>query len=753
MPDKPRIVVDPHFRRMEEIFSAEDLARLHRVVDVVWGRDDPMPLDEAEAAITTATAVVCSGWRYGIDLAQAPHLRAIIDVGGAFPRALDYAQCFSRGIRVLTAAPGFANQVAEMALGLALAASRDIALGDRAMRAGNELYLHAGNEGTFLLFGKRVGFIGFGSLARALRALLAPFGCPISVYDPWLAEGYLRHQGVEPLPLEQLLSSSQVIFVLAIPSAENRALLSRELLERIAPGAVLVLISRAHVVDFDALTDLVLAGRFKAAIDVFPTEPLAPDHPIRRAENAVLSAHRAGSVREGLWELGEMVVDDLEAIAAGLPPRRLQVAQPELVARYATIATPRRKEDEDGDSALFDPWTRDYALLGLRMDRLAPGTVDAWMGPPAWREAVNGEPRPTPDALRAAADDLLQRLPTMGYAPVRAAYLTRQVRAMQAGARLLGGESMSLAEQARLFFDIRPERVPETAFEAAHAAMDAALPGPGSLAERLAAWRQQLVVPPEHLPPLLDRIAVEVRSRTAGHIALPDGESIEIVLVRDQPWAAYNWYLGGARSRIEVNTDLPAYANNLVDYMAHEGYPGHHTEHALREMRQFRGKGQGEYAIQIINTPENLIAEAIATCACSLIFDGDDDLAWLAAELLPGLGMTMDVAQATQVRAASRALRAVQGNAAFLLHEDGRSPDEVAAYLERWGLYQPREARKQLEFLQSPLWRAYTFTYIYGRQLLAPLLAGADRFAVFERVATEPVYPSLLAAWPAGNGH
>ena len=131
------------------------------------------------------------------------------------------------------------------------------------------------------------------------------------------------------------MDTSQVIFVLASPTTENHALLSRALLERIQPGAVLVLISRAHVVDFDALTDLVVAGRFKAAIDVFPHEPLAPDHPIRQAPGAVLSAHRAGSVQEGLWEIGTMVVDDLEAIARGLPPQRLQVAQPEVAARYA----------------------------------------------------------------------------------------------------------------------------------------------------------------------------------------------------------------------------------------------------------------------------------------------------------------------------------------------------------------------------------------------------------------------------------
>jgi phosphoglycerate dehydrogenase-like enzyme len=224
-----------------------------------------------------------------------------------------------------------------MSLGLALAASRDIVSGDQAMRAGTEEWLHAGNVGTFMLFGQPVGFIGFGSIARCLRSLLVPFHCSISVYDPWLGDGYLRSEGVQPVPLETLMRTSRAIFVLAVPSAENRALLSREILEVVSPGAVLVLVSRSHVVDFDALTDLVLEGRFKAAIDVFPVEPLPLDHPIRRAPGTVLSAHRAGSVKEGLWDLGELVVDDLEMIARGLPPQRLQVATPEVIRRlYGT---------------------------------------------------------------------------------------------------------------------------------------------------------------------------------------------------------------------------------------------------------------------------------------------------------------------------------------------------------------------------------------------------------------------------------
>lgn len=341
MTNKPKVVVDPHFRKMQEIFSPADLDRLYQTVDVVWGRDEAMPLATAREALADAIALICSGWRYGELPRDTQTLRAIIDVSGGFPTTLDFGSCFARGIRVLSAAPGFAPQVAEMALAMALAASREIVVGDMAMRTAAEQWGHTGNTTTFLLYRQPVGLIGFGSIARSLGPLLAPFNCPLAVYDPWLSDGYLRSQSVRPVSLTELLRSSKVIFVLASPSAENRALLSRELLLEIQPGAVLVLISRAHVVDFDALTDLVLQGRFKAAIDVFPVEPLPPDHPIRSAQGAILSAHRAGSVKEGLWELGQMVVDDLEAIAHGLPPQRLQLAQPELVGRITPNSVPK----------------------------------------------------------------------------------------------------------------------------------------------------------------------------------------------------------------------------------------------------------------------------------------------------------------------------------------------------------------------------------------------------------------------------
>jgi hypothetical protein len=286
--------------------------------------------------------------------------------------------------------------------------------------------------------------------------------------------------------------------------------------------------------------------------------------------------------------------------------------------------------------------------------------------------------------------------------------------------------------------------VPEDLFDQAHARLDAALPGDGPLYERRNLWRKQFDVPTDKLLPLLDKVADEVRSRTVREVPLPEGEAIELSLVSDKPWGGYNWYLGNMRSLIEINTDLPVSSLSLVDYLAHEGYPGHHTEHALREAVQYRERGQGEYAITILNSPESLIAEAIATTARKLIFPDNSDLEWAAEHIFPQLGIEADIEQIAQVREASRDIGAVSGNASLLLNEDGRPTEEVIEYLVRWGLRRQEEAEHGIRFLSSPLSRVYVFTYYYGERLLEPLLAGPDRFRVYHDIATNSVYPSLL---------
>ena len=100
------------------------------------------------------------------------------------------------------------------------------------------------------------------------------------------------------------------------------------------PGARVVLVSRAPLVDFDALLDRVAAGRLAAAIDVWPDEPMPRGHRVRGMDGLVLSPHRAGGIPQAFSQIGAMVVDDLKLIERGLPPTRMQVAARELIGRY-----------------------------------------------------------------------------------------------------------------------------------------------------------------------------------------------------------------------------------------------------------------------------------------------------------------------------------------------------------------------------------------------------------------------------------
>ncbi|HWI51917.1 MAG TPA: hypothetical protein VNT01_07235 [Symbiobacteriaceae bacterium] len=395
-------------------------------------------------------------------------------------------------------------------------------------------------------------------------------------------------------------------------------------------------------------------------------------------------------------------------------------------------------------------WGEDYVCLALRMEKLFPGFVDGYFGPVEWKALVDAEPEQlAPDLLKQAAA-LADELPAQGYEPRRAAYLQKQVGAMELLCRKLAGEKVSLADEVRLCFDIQPQWTPEAEFEEALAIYEDALPGEGNVQQRLGARRTRYELGREkaHLVKvLMERTMAEVRRRTLAFVDLPEGEGVSLRTVTDQPWGAYNWYHGNYQSLIEVNTDLPTNVGGLLEMMAHEGYPGHHTEHVLKEQLLYRGKGYVENSILLINTPECVISEGIATLAGEMIFGQSEARTWLSDQLYPAAGIEAVYEDQAKLNRAAELLAGVRGNAVFMLHAEGRPDDEVVRYLVRYGLMPEDRARKAMSFLKSPLWRAYTFTYFYGKRLMLPLLQGEDRLQVFRRLLTEQVYPSLLLEW------
>jgi hypothetical protein len=397
----------------------------------------------------------------------------------------------------------------------------------------------------------------------------------------------------------------------------------------------------------------------------------------------------------------------------------------------------------------LDPLITEYLSLGLTIERAFPGFVDAYHGDPALKAAVEREPAPEPFALQERAATFEASLEGADLAPDRRAFLRAQAKAMTTMSQLLAGEAMPYTAEVANLFDIEPAFTPESTFEAAIAELDELLPGSGDVRQRMVAWRDRTVVTPEVARAMIDRIAVETRDRTARMIDLPEGDEVEFRMVTNQPWSGYNWFLGNGKSRVEINTDLPIRASGLLDLIAHEAWPGHHTEHSLKEQQLYYGRGWGEYAIQLINTPECVISEGIATLAESFIFDEGEGARWMAEAVYPMAGLPIDPEREAGVSRASAALRAVGGNAALLLHDRGATEDEVVAYFMQYGLDDEKRARHRLSFIVDPLWRAYIFCYHAGRDLLGAWLEqsidATDRSERIRRLMLEPVTPGVIA--------
>ena len=401
--------------------------------------------------------------------------------------------------------------------------------------------------------------------------------------------------------------------------------------------------------------------------------------------------------------------------------------------------------------APLDPISHHYVTLAFKIERLVPGFVDAYLGPPEVKATALEGDAPDPVRLQEEIKGVLLRLADADLPASRIGYLTAQLAAMLAICRRLSGEEMSYHDEVRHLFDIEPERTPDATLDAAIQQLEGVLPGSGDLPGRMDAWRRQFQVSPETTLRLIDTIQPEIRQRTRAFVELPTGEAIEYQFVRDQPWSGYNWYLGGGKSRVELNTDLPLEANRLTDLLCHEGYPGHHTEHTLKELL-YLDHGFGEHAIQLINTPSCIISEGVATLAEEVLLGAEHIVPFRHEHVYPVAGIQVDPGLETAVRAATATLRAVPSNAALMLHGDGRPEAEVLAYLVEYGLMTEANARKRLEFITNPLWRAYIFTYHAGYDLLrawldtGPETERQDRFRV---LLTEQVYPSLIMRWLA----
>lgn len=329
---KPLVICAPAPRSLDLIFTPERLAELRARYDLVETTDDLVAGLPAEM-LGQARYILGQPPLSEATLAQMTSLRAVLNVESNLIDNMPYEEVFRRGIHVLTTGAVFAQPVAEIGLGFALDLARGISPADRAFREGREAWGLEGNGQARLLAGSDVGIVGFGDLGRAVNRLLSGFRCKVKVFDPWLPPSILRDHGVTPAPLEEVLTQSDFLFVVAAVTSENAGFLGAEAFATMRPGAAFILLSRAEVVDFDALMEAVRSGHIVAASDVYPTEPLPLDHPVRSLDGFLLSAHRAGALDVAFIQMGDMVLEDMALMDRDLPPMRCKRAERETARR------------------------------------------------------------------------------------------------------------------------------------------------------------------------------------------------------------------------------------------------------------------------------------------------------------------------------------------------------------------------------------------------------------------------------------
>ena len=388
----------------------------------------------------------------------------------------------------------------------------------------------------------------------------------------------------------------------------------------------------------------------------------------------------------------------------------------------------------------------EYVRLGLRFDRVEAGFVDAYTGDPRIRAQVLDEPAPTPRQLRDQARALLAELDSARLSADRTEYLRGQLTGLECTARKVGGEPVGYVEEVSCYFQVDVALGDPATYAAAHAELDQLLPGTGSLAERYAAHRRREECPPDRLEAAVHALSSALRDRTRGQYGLPELETVRYEVVTDKPWSGFNYYEGDYRSRVAINADLPHRLGQLPHLVAHESYPGHHTEHCRKELGLVERDDHLEHTVFLVNTPECLMAEGLA----DLGVQASVGAGWgpWAAEVLGDLGLHFDGELAERVAAAAAPLTRVRQDAALLLHDRGAGSDAVIAHLQRWSLVSRERAAQQLRFLTDPLWRAYISTYVEGYELLSRWLAArpadqtvADRFL---RLLDEPLTPARV---------
>ena len=398
----------------------------------------------------------------------------------------------------------------------------------------------------------------------------------------------------------------------------------------------------------------------------------------------------------------------------------------------------------------MDEIAQRYLLLTLRLARHAPQLLDFYVGPPELQEAVAGEdPSPLAELHGEAVRlrELAVELPGFTDADTRRkAWLSSQLSAHDALARLLDGEEIGYVDAVEALFAIPVEPEPASSFDDAHGQLDALLPRGGSLRDRLATHDHATRLDDEHVIAVTSAMADVLRERARQDFRLPDGESVEFVAVRDRSWTAYAWYDGRFRTRIELNLDRPTTLGMAIMLAAHEAYPGHHAERATKEAVLVHDQQRYEATIGWLYAPEATISEGLADLAREVVLS-NQELEDILRRIVRERGLDLDPGVVEREAAVERArviLRRATASAAIALHRDRLPVTDVRELLVEQGLYPDERTERTMKMIADPRHASFELTYMAGARLIGEWLEVQGQTHGFARLLAEQLTPDLL---------
>jgi len=425
-----------------------------------------------------------------------------------------------------------------------------------------------------------------------------------------------------------------------------------------------------------------------------------------------------------------------------------------LAAALLAVSVAACRGEAPKPDARVDAIAREYVLLSLEIGEKEDGYIDAYYGPADLQERAKAEAaKLSLPELAKRTSDLQARvaaIPAEGDSldARRVRFLAAQLTAAATRLRMMQGEKLSFADEAKGLFGVTPDIKPIETYDPVLAKIDTLVPGTGPLPERMEAFQNRFNIPTQRLKPVFDAAIAECKRRALEHIALPKNESFTLEFVTGKSWSGYNYYKGNAHSLIQVNTDLPIRISRAVDLGCHEGYPGHHVLNALLEEKLTKGKGWIEFSVYPLYSPQSLIAEGSANYGIDLAFPGDDQLKFETATIYPLAGLPP--ADAAKYLAISKAMKELAG-ARFTIARDyleGKITRAQAVQLsQKYQLQSKERAEKSLDFTDQ--YRSYVINYGLGQDMVRAYVeaAGPDpktRWARMEKILSEPTLPSDL---------